>query len=96
MVELCFATDGLKVIGDREKGVAVDVSYGEMFKIVHEFLNECYRSELIIEAGRVKLIRMKQGDGSPYPILAEGIMDTGKTYTVQLRCDEIVGLKSTV
>jgi len=92
MAEICFATDGI-VIGNREKGIAVDLTYGEMFQIVHEFLNECYRSELVTETGKVKLIEMKHGDGSPFPIRAE-TMDSGKSRTVQLRCDEIVGLAS--
>jgi len=91
-VKLCFATDGV-VIGNREKGIAVDVSYGEMFQIVHQFLNECYRSELVTETGNVILLEMKHGDGSPYPIIAERI-SSGKYRTVQLRCDEIVGLAS--
>ena len=95
MAEICFATDGI-VIGNREKGIAVDISYGEMFQIVHEFLNECYRSELLTETdGNVTLIEMKRGDGSPFPLIVEKVA-SGKSRTVQLRCDEIVGLASII
>ena len=35
--ELILAKDGV-VIGDRDKNFAINLSYGNMFKIVHQFL----------------------------------------------------------
>jgi len=88
MKELCFAQDGV-VIGDRDKHEVITMSYGNMFKIIHEFLNEINRNHMIITGNRkVRFQRLKEGDGSPYPIMATG--DDFKPY--QLKYDEIIGI----
>ena len=90
MIELCFASDGI-VIGNREKKNAIDLSYSEMFRVVHDFMNECYRRQLITQDDdKVALVRLKQGDGSPYPIIVSGI-----NGSKQLKYEEIIGLTIT-
>ena len=89
MNELIFMEDGV-VIGDREKHNAVSISYGEMFKIAHQFLNEFYRQNMLINLGTKEgnFIRLKEGDGSPYPI---EINYDGRRH--QIKCEEVFGIK---
>lgn len=84
-IELCFASDGI-VIADRIKHNAIDCTYSEMFKLVHEFLNACHRGRLVTANGEeFTFIRLKEGDGSPYPILVDG-------RESQLSYDDIKGI----
>ena len=88
MKELIFADTGI-VIGDRDKHDGISLSYGEMFSIVHQFLNEFYRQDMITSSyGEVQFIQLKEGDASPYPI----IVSTGKR-TYQLKPIEVIGIK---
>ena len=88
MIELCFVKDGI-VIGNRDKKQAIDMSYGDMFRIVHQFLNKMYKTPMITQNfDKVSLIRLKEGDGSPYPILA-----SNGNRGMQLKYDDIVSIK---
>jgi len=87
-IELCFTNDGV-VIGDREKHRAVNMNYSEMFRVVHEFLNKCYQCEILTQNDTpVTFQRLKQGDGSPFPILV--VYPGGKGH--QLKYEDIKGL----
>ena len=91
-MELIFAEDGV-CIGDREKHNAVSLSYADMFRITHEFLNEFYRYDLKTQYGdKLRLQRLKEGDGSPYPIIATGITPDNRTIEKQLKYEDVVGI----
>jgi len=90
--ELILAKDGV-VIGDRDKNFAINLSYGNMFKIVHQFLNEFYKYDAITQYGdKLRLQRLKEGNGSPYPIIVTGTTINGRTIEKQLRPEDIIGI----
>ena len=91
-VELCLVKDGV-VLGDREKRTSYALTYGEMFKMCHQFLNEFYRYDLITQYGdKMRLQRMKEGDGSPYPLIVTGVTQGNRTIEKQLKCEDVIGI----
>ena len=90
--ELIFAEDGI-CVGNRDKHQAVEMSYGDFFRIVHQFLNEFYKYEMKTQYyDHVKLQRLKEGDGSPYPLIVTMILPNGKTKETQLKYEDVVGI----
>ena len=89
MKEILFAVNGV-VIGNRQTSNCVNMSYGEMFDIIHKFLNTCRTNGLETIYGMTYFIRLKEGNGSPYPI---EVSCQGKYK--QLKPDEILAVRIT-